>query len=323
MTSSALPAGPGFSLTSDELGARTLAGLAAAAEDLGYRYLVNAESLELEAIATAAAAIMSTSTAVVGTGIVNVYSRTPFALAMAAATLAELSGGRFLLGLGTSSAALVEGAHGLTYERPLSRTATTVEAVRALLAGGTVGAARLLRPPSQAVPIALAAVGPRMLRLAGEVADGVLLALQSPDSVADARRAVGSGPTILVRTLVGLPGDDPLALAHARRLLASYLAVPAYAAMLREGGHAAALDRVAAAVRERGRAAGADAVSDDLLADRVVVGSVGEQRRRLAEYRRAGSEIDVLAFVTADTSAARRESRESAVRGGLHVFRPC
>ncbi len=126
----------------------------------------------------------------------------------------------------------------------------------------------------------------------------------------------------MARILVAQPGDDPQALAHARRLLASYLSVPTYAAMLRESGHAGAVERVAATVRERGRGAGADAVSDDLLADLVVVGSHAEQTRRLAEYRRAGTEIGVLAFVTADSATASRESREAAVRQGLSSFRP-
>lgn len=322
MTSSALPGGPGFSLTSDELGARTLAELAASAEDLGYRYLFNAESVELEAIATAAAAVMATSTSIIGTGIVNVYSRTPFTLAMAAATLADLSGGRFVLGMGASSAALVEGAHALAFERPLSRTARTVDTVRALLRGESVSGARLLRPPERVPPIALAAVGPRMLRLAGQVADAVLLALQTPASVADARSAIGPGPTLMARILVAQPGDDPQALAHARRLLASYLSVPAYAARLRESGHDAAVERVAAAVRAGGRGAGADAVSDDLLADLVVVGSPAQQEQRLAEYRHAGTEISLLAFVTADSATASRESREAALREGLGRFRP-
>lgn len=326
MTSRALPAGPGFSLTCDALGARAVAELARQAERLGYTRLFNAESVELEAVATATAAIMTTNHALIGTGIVNVFSRTPFSLALAAATLADLSNGRFALGLGSSSAALVEGAHGLAYERPLTRTARTVETVRALLAGDPVrhpgGSGRLLRPPTQPVPIVLAAVGPKMLKLAGKVADGVLLAMQSPQSTAAARSSIGPESTLMVRILVAQPGDDPAALAHARRLLASYLAVPAYATQLREGGHAAVLDRVAAAVRTGGRAAGAQAVSDDLLADRIVVGTFAEQQRRLAEYRAAGTEIDLLTFITPDFAASSRKRREDAVRSGLNDFRP-
>ena len=71
-----------------------------------------------------------------GTGIVNVYSRSPAVLAMAAATLDEISGGRFIMGIGTSGANVIEGLHGRKYEKPLTQVRDVIRVVRTLLAGG-------------------------------------------------------------------------------------------------------------------------------------------------------------------------------------------
>jgi F420-dependent oxidoreductase-like protein len=129
----------------------------------------------------------STSTIRLATGIVQLGARTPAMLAMSAMTLQELSGGRFVLGVGTSGPQVMEGWHGVRFDRPVRRTRETIEIIRKVASGerleyaGEVyrlplpdGEGRAIRspmPPAH-VPVHVAALGPANLRLTGELADG-------------------------------------------------------------------------------------------------------------------------------------------------------
>jgi F420-dependent oxidoreductase-like protein len=129
----------------------------------------------------------STSTIRLATGIVQLGARTPAMLAMSAMSLQALSGGRFVLGVGASGPQVMEGWHGVRFDRPLRRTRETIEIVRAIASGerldyqGQVytlplpgGEGRSIRSqaPATAVPIYVAALGPANLRLTGELANG-------------------------------------------------------------------------------------------------------------------------------------------------------
>ena len=125
-----------------------------------------------------------------GSGVIQLGTRTPVSIAMTALTLSYLSGGRFLLGLGASGPQVIEGLHGVPFARPLARMRETVQIVRQVLAGEKVSFSgqefgiplpggdgrpmRLSVPPDPGIPIYLAALAPKMLRLTGEVADGWL-----------------------------------------------------------------------------------------------------------------------------------------------------
>ncbi len=125
-----------------------------------------------------------------GSGVIQLGTRTPVSIAMTALTLSYLSGGRFLLGLGASGPQVIEGLHGVPFARPLARMRETVQIVRRVLAGEKVSFSgqefgiplpggdgrpmRLSVPPDPGIPIYLAALAPKMLRLTGEVADGWL-----------------------------------------------------------------------------------------------------------------------------------------------------
>jgi F420-dependent oxidoreductase-like protein len=125
-----------------------------------------------------------------GSGIIQLGTRTPSLIAMTAMTLAELSGGRFLLGLGPSGPQVIEGLHGLPFARPLARMRETIEVVRQAFSGEKItysgsqfqiprpgGEARPMRlslPANPGIPIYIASMSPRMLELTGTVADGWL-----------------------------------------------------------------------------------------------------------------------------------------------------
>jgi F420-dependent oxidoreductase-like protein len=129
----------------------------------------------------------STSTIRLGTGIVQLGARTPAMLAMSAMSMQALSGGRFVLGIGTSGPQVMEGWHGVRFDRPVRRTRETIEIVRAITSGerlsyegevytlprpGGEGRAIRSRMPAVHVPVYVAALGPANLRLTGELADG-------------------------------------------------------------------------------------------------------------------------------------------------------
>ncbi|MEE6178977.1 LLM class flavin-dependent oxidoreductase [Mycobacterium sp. 050134] len=125
-----------------------------------------------------------------GSGVLQVGIRSPVAVAQAAITLSNLSGGRFMLGLGASGPQVIEGLHGVSFARPLARLAETVDIVRRVLTGGKISHSgkefqiprpggegvpmRLSTRPEHPIPIYLAALSPAMLRLTGRVADGWL-----------------------------------------------------------------------------------------------------------------------------------------------------
>jgi F420-dependent oxidoreductase-like protein len=137
-----------------------------------------------------------------GSGIMQVGTRTPVALAQTAITLSNMSGGRFLLGLGASGPQVIEGLHGVSFARPLARVRETVEIVRQALDGGKISYAgtefqiprpggeavpmRLSARPEHQIPIYLATLSPAMLRLTGTVADGWLGTSFVPEGAAEA-----------------------------------------------------------------------------------------------------------------------------------------
>ena len=144
-----------------------------------------------------------------GAGVMQIPARTPAATAMAAASLDSLSGGRFRLGLGVSGPQVSEGWHGVRFAKPLGRTREYVEIVRTALAhrpvafegehftlplpDGAGKALRLTHTHRRAIPIYLAAVGPKNLELAGEVADGWLGVFVAPDYFAEQRAHLEAG----------------------------------------------------------------------------------------------------------------------------------
>src|SRR5262244_1596356 len=159
-----------------------LVDVATTAERLGYDGYFLPETWAHDVTVLMAEAAVKTRRIVLGTGILGVWGRSAGTLAMGASTLAAISGGRFVLGLGASTAQLTEGLHDVPFVAPIARMRRTVTQVRALLGGERVplAVATSARPlklnlaPTGAVPIYLAALTDESVRLTGEVADGWL-----------------------------------------------------------------------------------------------------------------------------------------------------
>lgn len=226
----------------NDVDARTYAALTEAAEDAGFDQVWVSHDLTLRAAPVmVAAAAHRTRRLHLGVGIMNPYSVHPAELAMVAATLQEVTDGRFLLGLGAGAERFLAWA-GLRRDEPLARTAEAVRAVRTLLAGGRpvdvggtgagwTGEAHLrIDPLPDPPPLYLGVMGPRMLRLAGAEGDGALPLLLPPEHWGTVRREVAAGLAAAGRDPDDLDlaacvwvsvDDDP---DRARRLLAAKLA---------------------------------------------------------------------------------------------------
>lgn len=280
--------------------------LARKAEDLGYTDVWSAEAGGTDGFSMAAAAAIATERVRLGTAIVPVFTRPPALIAMSTLTVHQASGGRFCLGLGASSPTIVERWMGTAFDRPVVRIRETVQVVRAALTGdkvdfeGTtvrVKGFRLEQGAEGEVPIFLAALGPRMLSLADEIADGVALFLASEAGV---RLAKESAPSCeMLARLICFVGDEPSDVRDfARWLLAPYLSVPGYNRFVAAQGFEEEAAAVATAWGAGDRQGALASISDALVDALVISGPAGACRERVQSLREAGLDTPVLMLLS-------------------------
>ena len=297
------PRGTGVALR-DPLPWLRFARAARSAEDLGYVAAFLPEIAGRDALAALTGLAGETSSLLLGTGVIPMTSRAPMLTAMAAATVQERSGGRAILGLGTGPA--VPGA--------LDRLRDLVVRLRVLVQGAPPEPGAASTPLSLAlpapIPIWISALGPRALRLAGEIADGVLLNWCPPERVRQARALVAEGAalaarppgevTIAVYVRASLGGDDAAAMAALRRATGEYASYPSYARQFASVGLAEEASAAAAAHR----AGRPQEVPEGLVRAVTLVGDAGSARDRLQAYRDAGADLPVVYPVTAGPDPA-------------------
>ena len=297
------------------LTASEIADCAERAESLGYESVWVAEGHGGDQFAILAACALRTSRIRLGTAISSVFVRTAPTIAMAAATVDELSGGRFVLGLGSSHRVQVGPEHGVEYAKPFDRIRDTVAVVRTLLregdvshAGETIRIERFnlwFRPLRGEPPVYLSALFPRMLELTGEIADGVILTRSTLGTAAAARSRIAAGAAragrdaaaIEVTSLLpaSVSPDREAALAAARPGLAFYAGFfPRYNRLLAESGFAEEAAAVAEAWATRDTAAATRAVTDEMIAATGIAGTPDECRARLDAYREAGLDLPII-----------------------------
>jgi len=297
----------------DPLPWAALASIVREGEEAGYDTVFLPEILGRDALVTLAALAGETNDLGLATGVVPMRSRTPLLTAMAAATVHERSGGRLMLGVGTGP------------PRPgaLDELRGFVLALRALLAGGTIGRSGrevgLALDPGSPVPIWISAMGPRAFALAGEIADGAILNWCTPERVvfargriAEAAEAARRDPAevtlaVYVRAWVG---EDLEAARRALRIAAGeYASYPAYRRQFEHLGLGPQADRAAAAHR----AGRPEEVPEALFEAVSAVGA--EAPGRLAAYREAGADVAVVYPVVVGEPTA-------SIRGTLAALAP-
>ena len=204
----------------DPLPSPELARLAKSVEAWGYGALWQPETLGRNVLTGSGWLLANTSKLIVATGIANIYARDAQATSAAQKGLAEQSGGRFLLGLGVSHAPLVEGMRGHHYGKPVATMRAYLEAM--------AKAPYASAAPAEKPLTIIAALGPRMLELSAELADGAHPYNVTPEHTADARRRMGPGKLLCVEQKVLLETDKDKARAIARAGLGFYLGAVNY-----------------------------------------------------------------------------------------------
>lgn len=302
----------GFALR-DPLPWEDLSAVVRAAETAGYRSLWLPEVTGRDPLVALGALAGEARDLLLATGVLPMRSRTPLATAMGAATVHERSGGRLVLGVGTG--AVGRGA--------LDELRGFVAALRALFAGETVerrgrGVRLSLALPSD-VPVWISALGPKAMRLAGEIADGALLNWCPPERVtfalqriAEGAAAAGRDPAdvgvaVYVRSWVGDPPDEGML--AVRAAAGEYASFPAYARQFEQAGLGAEA-RAAAAAYRAGRP---EDVPEPLV--RAVTAFGDAARSRLDEYRDAGA-VPVVYPVPAGETAPSLEGTLVALAPG-------
>ena len=274
-----------------------LAPLARRAEDVGYTDLWSAESTGYDGFTPLALAAAATERVRLGTGIVNVYTRGRALLAQTAAALADLSGDRFVLGLGASSNVIVEQWNGIPFKRPLARVRETVEYLRTVFDGERAdGGFRLNPPPAQPIPIVVAALRDRMLRLAARHADGAFTNFLPLSRVSQVREAFGEPDTELLCRFFCFSGPDEEALAAAKRTFVAYATVPVYSAFFRWLGYAEDVDPVVEAWNAGDRKRALELAPEWLVREIFVLGPPEAQRERLEAFVEAGITTPILSL---------------------------
>jgi len=290
--------------------------IAREAEARGYRTAWVGEASGAEAIVLSTLIATHTTALQIANGVIPVQTRTPIVYGQAAATLAHLAPGRFALGLGLSSEIIVGQWHGLPFAPSIQQMREAVQIIRMAATGERVNFDgkfyrlknfRLAIPaPSPPPRIYLAALGPRMCELAGEVADGVLLNWLPPSAVpvsvghveAGAKRA-GRSPAdidvaVYVRTCVT---DEPVAVRETlARDITGYAIVSVYARFFAECGFAEEVEAVNAAWKAGDRAGAVKGISERVLDGLGAVGSAGFCREQINAFARTGATPVVLPF---------------------------
>jgi alkanesulfonate monooxygenase SsuD/methylene tetrahydromethanopterin reductase-like flavin-dependent oxidoreductase (luciferase family) len=288
-------------------------GLASEADRLGYDGFFMPETWAFDMTVLLAEAAVRTGRIAIGTGILGIWNRSAATIAMAASTLHAISGGRFVLGLGTSTSQLAEGLHDTPFGAPIARMRRTVAQVRALLRGERIPLAvttnaralKLNVTPAPELPIYLAALGDASTRLAGELADGWMPFLypwvQLTTGVERLREGAARGghpdrvPIICPSVPVVVAEDAGKAREGAAWFVAFYLTTMGtiYRDSLTRQGYGTAVEAVRAANTPKFTGA-VPSAADELLEQLIVFGTPPEARRRLAQWHAAGASMPVL-----------------------------
>lgn len=271
------------------------------------------ESWGRESFATLGAMSQVTKKVRLGTSIVSIYSRTPATVAMAATTLDMLSDNRTIIGLGTSTAAIVENWHGLKFNRPASRMKEYIECLRLMTKGEKVkyngeffkiNNFKILHQPQRTnIPIFMAAVNKKMVSMASKLADGTLLFLRPLEELirttTELKQATrGKGFEIACSFICAISNKDPeKARDRAATTLAFYVAVGKYySKFLAENGFKIEVEEINAEYRKAGANSAAKFVSDRMLSSLVICGSSEDCRESISKFLSAGITLPILQF---------------------------
>jgi len=287
-----------------DLQSRLVPEIASTIERNGFAGLWFGETTLRDASIQATIAACATKKIQLGTSIMNVYTRSPSQLALLGITLNEFSEGRFTLGLGASTAAIVESWHGIKFERPMERVEETVKMLRHYYSGEKFSARGRYSSPVNArlrgaIPpkIALAALNDGMIGKAAMLADRIILNLYPVERVAHARALVDEGcksagrkerPILSVMLYSYLLGDDEKGAEAAKDLISFYASAPAYSSLFSSVGFPIEAKAMLEGWKNRDREMVRKNITRQMIDKLIVVGGIGELRKRIRMYHEVG-----------------------------------
>jgi F420-dependent oxidoreductase-like protein len=295
------------------------------ADDVGYDTIFVPEAWYRDAFTTLGWIAANTRRVRLGPGIVNVFSRTPALIAQSTATLDELSGGRAILGLGTSGPVVIEDWHGVKFESALQRTRETVEIVRQALSGAKVdynGEIFKLRnfrlgftAPRTQVPIYLASMGPKNNALTGEIADGWTPIWLPCEGIPAALKEIGKrldvAPCVVACVTDSVEQGRDLVRPH----LAYYVGGMGtfYRDAMARFGFSAEAAAIHSLWRSGHRREAVHAVTDRMVDSVAAVGPAEQCRNRISDYRQSGVDMPVLVMPHGASADIVRNTLESLI----------
>jgi alkanesulfonate monooxygenase SsuD/methylene tetrahydromethanopterin reductase-like flavin-dependent oxidoreductase (luciferase family) len=281
---------------------------AARAESLAYESAYVTHIAARDSVTTLMAYASRTERIRLGTGVMPIYSRTPVATAQSFATLDEFSHGRAVIGLGVSHRPVVEGWYGQTLDRPLRETREYVGIVRATLRGESPPEGDKFSSsfhfmgyePRADIPIYLAGLSEKMLRLSGEIADGVVLWLCNPNYIRDVvvpavregRERAGlplEGFDIVAAVPSAVTPEPDEARARLRSELIPYFSLPFYRAMIEASGFEEDIAGFDRGMQDGGPDAAVEAISDEYLGLLAAIGTPEDAAAVVRHYRDCGT----------------------------------
>ncbi len=287
------------------------------ADELGYDsfWVPEAWGYEVFSLLTEIAGV--TKRIKLGTGIVNAFSRSPGLLAMSAATLDEISEGRFILGLGTSGVRVIEGFHGREFGKPLTQVRDVIKVVRTLLAGQKLDQAGAtlheyrpfelaMKPLKPRIPIYVAALKQKSIESIGELADGWIPAFWPYEKldvgrqwIAEGARRAGRNPSEIVTAPFAtvLPMGREMGMQRSKEIISFYIGGMGdyYKEILIQFGWAETVRKVESVYRDRAtRSQAADEVPDELVESLSISGDPDFCREELRRRRSFGQDLPIL-----------------------------
>ena len=248
-------------------------------------------------------------TSKIGSSIINIFSRSPAAIAMGASTVDTISKGRLILGLGTSSPEIVEEFHGYEFKNPLKRMREYVEIINLIISGNTVNYSGnlfnlknfslLIKPPRNKIPIYLAAVNQRMVDLTWELGDGVIFYLRPIEEMKDTISKMQSKRKIDVtcQLITCVSEDSEVAIDRCKKTLAFYVAVgKIYREFLAKNGFQKETQNIFEEYKKTGFKSIHEQVPDNMLESLTIAGEPENCVKKLHKFQESGIDLPIIQF---------------------------
>ncbi len=267
------------------------------------------ETWGMENFSMLGAVANNTTTQKIGSSIINIYSRSPSTIAMGALTTDILSNGRLILGLGTSSVPIVEDFHGVKFDNPVQRMKEYVEIIRLSLTKKQINYTGkifnlknftlLIEPKRQLIPIYLAAINQKMVKLTWEIGDGVIFYLRPLEEMKKTISKMQSKNKIDVacQIITCVSNDSNDAIQRAKKTLAFYVSVgKIYREFLAKNGFENETKNIFEEFKKSGFKSNHELVTDVMLNSLCIAGSPDEAKLQLDKFRNSGVDLPIIQF---------------------------